>query len=136
MAEILPMPGDACRHHTRGRCLYEEHLNPGYCSLWQCRAFAHWESAFDDFLARAELFGLEQERVASLWERRFARIAHAFDCDRYSACTGADTPVCIHARDGLCRLALPVCEGRCRHYRLPRMDNPESGPQTDDPADQ
>ncbi|WP_285906144.1 hypothetical protein [Pseudodesulfovibrio pelocollis] len=131
MADILPLPGDECRHHARGRCLYEEHLNPGYCSTWRCRAIARWESAFDDFLVRAERFELGQEQVAILWERRFTRMVRSLDCDHYASGGGAELPACAHVRDGLCCLALPPCEGRCRHFRLPRPV--QSGPQSDGP---
>lgn len=126
MADIMRMPGDNCRHHTLGRCLYEEYLNPGYSSEWRCRVLACWESAFDDFLVRAELFGVAQEAVPDLWERRFERIARAVDCEEYALCREADSPACAHVLNGLCRLALPLCEGRCRHYELPETHDETS----------
>ncbi|MUM78365.1 hypothetical protein GKC30_12040 [Pseudodesulfovibrio sp. F-1] len=121
MADILSLPGDVCRHHMRGRCLYEEHLNPGYCAAWRCMAIARWESAFDDFLVRAERFDLGQEQAASLWERRFSRMIRSFDCERYEPDSGEEMPACVHLCDGLCCQALPPCEGRCRHFRLPQI---------------
>jgi len=130
MADILPLPGDVCHHHVRGRCLYEEHLNPGYSSAWRCRAISGWESAFDDFLVRAERFDLSQGQAASLWERRFIRMIRSCDCDRYEPDGGADLPACVHVRDGLCCLALPPCPGRCRHFRLPQAAG--AGPPSDE----
>lgn len=126
MADILPMPGALCRHHTLGRCLYEEHLNPGYSLKWRCRVLMRWESAFDDFLVRAELFGVDQDVAPDLWERRFERVARSFDCDEYILCREAESPACAHVCDGLCRLALPACEGRCRHFQLPETEREPS----------
>jgi hypothetical protein len=118
MAEITRLPGGLCRHHTFGRCLYEEHLNPGYSLRWRCVVLKRWESAFDDFLTRAELFGVSQEAVPDLWERRFEQIARNCDCEDYAPCAEAQSPACAHVHGGLCRLRLPDCEGRCRHYHL------------------
>lgn len=117
MGEIIRLPGQECLYHTGGRCLYEEKLNPGYADQWRCRVLTRWESAFDDFLARAESFGVEQAAVPDLWERQFERLARqAFACESYVYCHGAEAPACVHAMDGVCRLSLPVCEGRCRHF--------------------
>lgn len=117
MGDITRLPGQGCRHHAGGHCLYEERLNPGYAQHWRCRVLARWEAAFDDFLGRAEVFGVEQSAVPDLWERQFERLAReAFDCEQYVYSHGEDAPACLHAVDGVCRLALPVCEGRCRHH--------------------
>lgn len=119
MTEVKRLPGHGCRHHNAKRCLYEEHLNPGYTTGWRCRVLAHWESAFDDFLARAESFGVKQEAVPGLWNRKFERLARdTFQCDDFSYAEGAELPACAHVTDGICRLLLPECEGRCRHYAL------------------
>ena len=118
MGDVTRLPGSGCRFHVGGRCLYEEMLNPGYTQEWRCRVLARWETAYDEFLVRAELFGLEQSAVPDLWERQFERVARqAFDCDTYSYCPGAEPPACLHVLDGMCRLALPECRGRCRHYQ-------------------
>ncbi len=119
MAEVKRLPGYGCRHHTSGRCLYQEHLNPGYATDWKCRVLLRWEVAFDEFLERAEIFGVSQQAVPDLWERKFNRLAReAFDCKQYRHCAGADAPACLHAYDGLCRQELPECEGRCRHFQV------------------
>ena len=119
MADVKRLPGDGCRHHTVERCLYQEHLNPGYTTGWKCRVLLRWETAFDEFLERAESFNLSQHAVPDLWERKFERLAReAFDCEEYVYCAGADAPSCVHAHDGLCRLVLPPCEGRCRHFSI------------------
>lgn len=123
MADIKRLPGDGCRHNRSGRCLYEEHLNPGYDPRYRCRVLARWESAFDDFLERAELFGVEQKAVPDLWSRQFRRMARkTFRCGEYEYHAEADIPACLHVEDGLCLLGLPVCDGRCRHFRSERPD--------------
>ncbi len=117
MGNITRLPGLGCQHFTNGRCLYEERLNPGYAYDWRCRVLSRWESAFDDFLERADAFGIEQSAVPDLWKRQFERMArNAFDCEQYSYCHGAEAPACLHVMDELCRLSLPECGGRCRRY--------------------
>ncbi|MGL1862563.1 MAG: hypothetical protein OCC46_08585 [Pseudodesulfovibrio sp.] len=119
MADVTRLPGHGCNHHDSKRCLYQENLNPGYATSWRCRVLLHWEDAFDEFLARAESFGLSQHAVPGLWERKFERMAReTFNCADYVFFNGADVPGCGHARDGLCHIALPDCEGRCRHYAV------------------
>ncbi len=119
MADITRLPGEGCRHHENGRCLYEEHLNPGYDPGFKCRVLARWESAFDEFLARAECFGVEQQAMPDLWRRQFGRLARkTFHCDEYEYCAEAEVPACLHALGGLCRLGLPECEGRCHHFQI------------------
>ncbi|QGY41299.1 hypothetical protein GM415_14570 [Pseudodesulfovibrio cashew] len=117
MGDVKRLPGKGCRHHTTGRCLYQEHLNPGYSAEWRCRVLARWEDAYDDFLLRAESFGVSQDAVPDLWGRKFQRMARqVFDCQDYVHSVNGGPPACAHALDGLCRLALPPCPGRCRHF--------------------
>jgi len=124
MADVKRLPGHGCLYHTFGRCLYEEYLNPGYATSWRCRVLMRWETAFDDFLGRAEAFGVNQDAVPDLWGRKFERLARqAFDCEEYIYCHGADVPACLHAMDGLCRNSLPSCDGRCRHYVIDKNDD-------------
>lgn len=119
MDSVSRLPGQGCQHHAGGRCFYEERLNPGYTQGWRCRVLLRWESAFDEFLARAETFGVEQEAVPDLWERQFERMARdVFKCEQYSYCNGSQAPACIHDADGVCKMELPRCEGRCRHYKI------------------
>lgn len=126
MTELKRLPGRGCRHHTAQRCLYGEHLNPGYHDEWRCRVITHWETAFDDFLARAENFGVHQDAVPDLWNRKFERMAReTLRCNDFSYAAGADVPSCAHVCDGLCRLLLPECEGRCRHFELETNEDEE-----------
>lgn len=119
MSNIDRLPGDGCFHHTAGKCLYEEHLNPGYAEEWRCSVLAHWEDEYDAFLSRVDKFEVSQDAVPDLWNRKFERMARdTFKCSRYAYAEGADVPACVHNVDGICRLCLPGCEGRCRHYSL------------------
>lgn len=113
------MPARECGFHVQGRCLYQERLNPGYSPEWKCSVLCGWERAFDDFLARAEAFGLEQREVNTLWSRRFERLARkGVDCPEYVHDSMQDPPGCAWQHESLCLLALPECEGRCRHYQV------------------
>ncbi|QJB57853.1 hypothetical protein [Pseudodesulfovibrio sp. zrk46] len=118
MSDVKRLPGDGCRHHINKRCLYDEHLNPGYAEGFRCRVLLRWEIAFDEFLERADAFNIEQDAVPDLWGRKFERMARqAFDCEKYEF-AGGEAPACAQVYDGLCLLALPQCEGRCRHFFL------------------
>lgn len=122
MAEITRLPGLGCLHHVQGRCLYQEHLNPGYATGWRCRVLSHWEKEYDEFLLRVEAMNVAQDAVPDLWGRKFERLARQkFDCNLFAYGPGCDLPSCVHVHDGLCRLLLPGCEGRCRHFA--RVDN-------------
>lgn len=117
MAEVKRMPAQSCRHHIKGRCLYEELLNPGYEQQWRCVVMLRWEEVFDEFLHRAEAFGVDHERVGKLWEIRFKRLAgDTPDCERFQSDPTNDPPCCMHHYEALCLLDLPLCEGRCRHF--------------------
>lgn len=117
MAEVSRLPGLGCRHHIGGRCLYQEHLNPGYSTEWRCQVLAHWEDEYDEFLHRVEAMNVAQDAVPDLWGRKFERLARQkFQCDRYVFGAGCGAPSCIHVHEGLCRLSLPECKGRCRHF--------------------
>ncbi|WFS64118.1 hypothetical protein LF599_08160 [Pseudodesulfovibrio thermohalotolerans] len=119
MSKISRLPGTDCRHHLNGRCLYEEWLNPGYTKSWRCQVTARWESSFDDFLRRAEFFGVAEDAAPDLWGRQFQRMAReTFHCGMYKYRPGAPVPGCGHHLDGVCVMGLPRCSGRCRHYSL------------------
>ncbi|MBI9078430.1 MAG: hypothetical protein JEY79_01660 [Pseudodesulfovibrio sp.] len=119
MGGITRLPGQGCQYHLGGHCLYEERLNPGYTQGWRCRVLSRWESAFDDFLARAESFGIKSDVAPDLWGRQFERMARdVFDCEQYVCCQAEGIPACLHESDGLCILMLPECSGRCCHYEV------------------
>lgn len=124
MGKLDRLPGDDCYHFFAGRCLYEERLNPGYRQSYRCQVLARWETAYDDFLTRAEAMGIEQEQVPDLWERQFQRMVRdTFHCQTHVYNHDHRPPACGHELDGLCILGLPKCEGRCRHYQLDTLED-------------
>lgn len=122
-AKIVRLPAAGCRSLFQGRCLYEEQLNPGLSTAWRCQVLRRWEAVYDEFLDRAENFGLAEASVPELWRRRFERLAEeSVACPDYSQAPGGDMPECLHLFADLCLLRLPVCEGKCRNYRLHGKD--------------
>ncbi len=59
-ARVTPLPGLGCRHYRRGRCLIEEHRNPGLAASNRCLVLERLGRAFDDFLLRAENLSLTE----------------------------------------------------------------------------
>lgn len=116
-AKPTPLPGDGCRHFQSGRCLYEEHLNPGLMQEHCCAVVRRLEQAFDDFLLRADNMGLDEEQAGRLWQARFpATLAKEGNCQNYLPDDRDSFPDCQHAAGELCLLAFPVCPGRCRRF--------------------
>lgn len=119
MADVTKLPAETCRFHLKGKCLYEERLNPGYERQWRCLVMTRWEEIFDEFLRRAEAFGIEYDRVLQLWEARFQRLIDADpECEEFELEGAVTPPCCAHEYDALCLLELPLCDGRCRHFLL------------------
>lgn len=124
MPNVRKMSGSHCRYYVAGRCLYSERLNPGYDESFRCRFLILWEEEFDAFLDRAEAFALGQDELAALWERRFERLQNGSrGCDDYRYCESGGDQGCINGHGDVCLLALPLCEGRCRHFALPGIGN-------------
>lgn len=118
MAKITRLPACGCRYFLGGRCLYEEELNPGYNVGFRCVVLRRWEQAFDDFLNRAEAFGLAQGVAADAWARRFERLlGEDPECPEYLRAEGLDLPDCMHCRGEICIRALPQCPGQCLHFQ-------------------
>lgn len=121
MTKVSRLPGRACAHYAAGGCLYEERLNPGYRRDYRCVLWAGAETAFDDFLHRAERFGLDEAKAARIWRRRTEGAAHAAAprCPHDAAVQPhglvADDG-CAHCLDGLCVKNLPPCPGVCDRF--------------------
>lgn len=114
---LVRLPGVSCRHYERGRCLYEEALNPGYHRRWRCAVLLGWEAAYDEFLERADRFGIRESELAGLMRRRFERLTEGgVECRDYQPGADASLPECRLLVDELCLLALPECGGVCRHF--------------------
>ena len=116
-ARVTPLPGLGCRHYLAGRCLYEEHLNPGLDQKLRCLVLTRLGRAFDDFLIRAEAMGLTEEQAGRAWKNRFPdTLARQGTCRDYQAGDTTSFPDCANAAGELCLLALPACPGRCRRF--------------------
>lgn len=115
-ASIRRLPGHQCRYFARGRCLYEERLNPGYDRSLRCRVLLEWEASYDDFLLRAEAFRLGAATAAGLWENKIERLVEDIArCENFAP-GGTEATGCANALDELCVCALPPCPGRCRRF--------------------
>ena len=114
---VTRLPGEGCPHCRAGRCLYEEHLNPGLCLANRCAVLNRLCRAFDDFVLRADNLGLTDEQAEALWQARFpATLAKEGNCQDYLPDDTTSFPDCVHAAGDLCLLALPLCPGRCPRY--------------------
>lgn len=127
MGLVTRLPGTACAFFRRGRCFYQEQLNPGYHDEFRCVVLLGWEAAYEDFLRQAEAFGLNESAASSLWQRRFERLAGAEPgCERFQSSRDDDLPGCVFAAEGLCLLALPLCEGQCPRFEARPLDPAET----------
>ena len=116
-AQVRRLPGQGCPHCRAGRCLYEEHLNPGLHENHRCAVLNRLCQAFDDFALRADVMGLPDEQAQALWEARFpATLAKEGNCQDYLPGDTTSFPDCAHAVGDLCLLAFPLCPGRCPRY--------------------
>lgn len=121
-AKVLKFPGAGCRHYLHGRCLYEEHLNPGFRRSYRCGVLEGWEAQFESFVDRAEAFGIGQAQAGGLWSRRLeGLVSGARDCPDFlppgqSVHAGYDPLGCARFLDGLCLVRLPRCEGVCPNH--------------------
>lgn len=118
MGQILhggPSPY-ACAHYVRGRCLRAEALNPGLNEEHLCPRLCQLMREWDDFLDRAEMFGLEEDVAMRIWEGR-----HHTSLERCPHGPGSlvegDGMACDFLHQSLCLLRLPRCAARCAHYQ-------------------
>lgn len=116
---LVRFPAVGCQCFHLGRCLYEERLNPGLHKAWRCSVLARWETVYDEFLDRAENFGLSEAELGLLWSRRFERLAEeSLPCPDVRPGDGESMPECLHLLEDICLLRLPECAGPCEHFRL------------------
>lgn len=130
---VLLLPGRACSFYILGSCFYPEAARPGYDPAYRCGPLLRLMERWDDFLDRAEAFGLSEGTAGRIWSAR----ASAFLYSRKDCPSVRRTPLppeknsalpadeegeilgCPHLRQGACLLTLPRCEGICMHYRRP-----------------
>jgi hypothetical protein len=110
------MSGHDCAFYVSGRCLYEEHVNPGWDEKQGCKVLYEWEQAFDDFIDRADAFSLADEEALGIWEKSSACFPSAKSaCPDFKAAS-AEPAACVHRLGRLCLPAMPPCEGRCSKF--------------------
>lgn len=114
---LLLLPGQGCRHWLEERCLYEEALNPGWQAGFRCFVLRRWEQDFDEYVSRAECFGLTTEEAGDIWQQRMSSsFGKPWDCPDFLLDNATPDPVCALLLGDICLLRLPPCPGRCRHY--------------------
>jgi hypothetical protein len=131
------LPGVNCEFYKRGRCFYEERLNPGLHRDWRCQVLLYLEGEYDRLLNQADAFNLDMPTATRIWEGRFRRIVRGVKpCGEYEPGHVRDPaggPMedeesavvdCLHGWLGLCLLRLPLCEGVCRLFRPRPQDDP------------
>ncbi|WP_243364336.1 hypothetical protein [Fundidesulfovibrio terrae] len=117
MSQILRLPATGCRHFIQGRCLYEEHLNPGYHGEYRCRVITKLQELYDSFLNQADAFGLDELKATDIWEKRFRELYR-----EDTGCQGHEPgdmnvfPGCVHCLEDICVPLLPQCGGCCSNY--------------------
>ncbi len=129
-APLARFPGVGCRFYLHARCLREEMLNPGLETTRRCSVLASLERSFDDFVDRAERFGLDETEAGRLMERTLpSAAASARACPHFMPAqddpslppasdeTGpAEAIPCALLLGDCCLRAMPPCEGVCRHF--------------------
>lgn len=120
MGKVTNFPGHNCVHYSFGRCKYEEYLNPGYHSTWQCRVLAFLEKDYDGLIRQADVFDLSLDQVEKIWEKKFEKIRSWADfCDSYLQ-SGPEDDRCACLFGNACILLMPECTGVCRLFK-PRV---------------
>lgn len=112
-----------CRHYLRGHCLHAGTAGPVGEDSLRCSRMAELLRYWDDFLDRAENFGLAEEEAAVIWQRLAdKRVSSLVPCSRRSAAMPGpgsgqrDFTDCPHLAEGLCLLILPRCSGLCSFF--------------------
>ncbi|SDL13000.1 hypothetical protein SAMN05660337_2191 [Maridesulfovibrio ferrireducens] len=122
MATISKMPGHMCRFYKKGKCLYDELLNPGYNAELRCKILVGLEDEYDKLLRQAEAFKLSAEVVSELWDLRIAEHRASTGGCHKNTMQGEDTyPLCSDGYEDICLLEFPRCEGICDKF-MPTED--------------
>lgn len=117
MSQVLRLPAPGCSHFLRGRCLYEEHLNPGYHADYRCVVLTRLGEVYDTFLNQADAFGLDEALAGDIWQKRLGQLSEAdTGCQEHEPGDTEGFPDCAHCLGDVCVLRLPACGGRCQHF--------------------
>jgi hypothetical protein len=117
LTQILRLPATGCGHFIRGRCLYEEHLNPGYQAGYRCAVLEKLQAFYDSFLTQADAFGLEESVACGIWEKRLRELCQEdTGCQDHKPDAIDSFPGCLNCLEDVCVLKLPECAGRCQNF--------------------
>lgn len=131
----MTLPARSCRFYVRRVCFHAEAVNPGFNPRYQCARLVRLFSAWDDFLDRAEAFGLSEKLAADIWNGREKSLSSS--CPSLPAgrnhvpsfagqsggadmfCDARTEPFsCSMFCRGACLRAMPLCLARCGRYSL------------------
>ncbi|KUJ96612.1 MAG: hypothetical protein PWR24_253 [Desulfonauticus sp.] len=116
MVKIHYLPAKNCVFYRLGFCIYPEVLNPGYNQSFQCTILLKWEEEYDQLLDKAEVFGLELEKVEKIWTKKSnTRYEEIKKCPHF---VEGEENFCRYLYGYTCLYELPKCKGKCKHYTL------------------
>ncbi len=115
-----PFSFRTCRYYSGGVCLYSETVNPGLEPDLRCPVLAGMIADWDNFLDRAEVFGLSERLAARIWnDRKHGCGGRGADClqrDFSAPVTPETLAGCRHRFQNACLLAMPACGGPCERF--------------------
>jgi len=117
-ARVIRLPAGECAHFVRGRCWYEERVNPGYEASYRCQVLERLENAYDAFLTRADAFALDDKLAVDLWNEQCRSLCEELGCRDREPGDRSMYPDCALFLDGVCLKRLPECLGRCPRYTI------------------
>lgn len=123
-------PARFCRYYFQGICIYHEIINPGLEESFRCSILAEMITIWDDFIDRAEVFGLSESVAGKIWA---SRMYEKTSFGLWRLCRKLPPPLtseavveCQYRLLDACLLAMPACSGHCGHYH--GLENRETGP--------
>jgi len=123
---LVRMPGIGCRFYAHAHCLLEEIRNPGYDASCMCTVLKKLEDHFEDFVDRADKFGIEELTAAMIWPRFSDRALLENQCPDFLPGPEAGRGECLYLYENACVLRFPQCPGRCTRFE-PSSDDSQSG---------
>lgn len=115
-------PAFRCTHYLRGFCLHAESTRRSKDETLLCIHVAKLARDWDAFLDRAEAFALDEATATAIWQRiagktlagAASRTGSKADCPQGLAMQNFVD--CPNIAQGLCLLAMPLCEGICASF--------------------
>lgn len=124
---------------AQGYCAYEEIINPGLHTAWQCDEESRFIMLYDRFVEQVDNFSISSHMVYQLWEQHLQEAPsigslcssyHAVvaPCGECSTCGKESTTEddehananalidCTYFFNGACVVKFPQCTGVCSRY--------------------